>query len=144
MKKLVLAFAVLIGTFSNAQKIIANFQYSNLISLSITDSIVEQKLPPININFEDPTLDMVNVSICFNLKSKILLINSSFNGNISKITKNRDFIDLEISYDFPFYKYCRIFKKSKKIIFYNMQGDKIEGTYLTSYNVKKFHKKRPN
>jgi hypothetical protein len=129
----------LIGTFSVGQEIISNNQYSNLISLDLDEDQMEKKLVPIDISFEDSTLDMINVSICFDLNAKVLLINSSFHGNIVNVTKNKSSIDLEISYDFPFYKYCRIFKKSKKIIFYNVNGNKLEGTYITNYDVKKFY-----
>jgi hypothetical protein len=139
MKKLVFAFALLIGTFSNCQEIVANNQYSNLISLSLDKDQIEKKLMPIDISFEDSTLDMINVSICFDLNNSVLLINSSFHGNIANVTKNKNYIDLEIAYDFPFYKYCRIFKKSKKIIFYNIIDNKLEGTYITRYDVKKFY-----
>jgi hypothetical protein len=127
MKKLTLAFALVIGMIGNAQKIEMSIQYFNKIKF-YTDidksRLVQPEFDPIN----DSTLVLQDLNLIFNLDQKQLIVSEYdfinkkyvFSKSIEIITSNikNNVISLTLS-DSTFYESCKIYLKSKKILLFD-------------------------
>lgn len=146
MKKLVLGFALVIGMIGNAQKIEMSIQYFNTIKFfkEIDKSrLIQPEFDPNN----DPTIVLLDMNIIFDLDQKQLIINDyDFINNKYVFTKSiaidsvnikNKIISISLS-DSTFYTSCKIYLKSKKIVFFNTLPNNLSvGIFADNYDTTK-------
>jgi hypothetical protein len=143
MKKLVLGFALVIGMIGNAQKIEMSIQYFNTIKFF--KEIDKSKLiqPEFEPNY-DPTLVILDMNLIFDLDQKQLTINDYDFINkeyiftksivIDSIDIKNKIVSVSLS-DSTFYKSCKIYLKSKKIVFFNTMPNNLSvGIFADNYD----------
>ena len=143
MKKLVLGFALVIGMIGNAQKIEMSIQYFNTIKFfkEIDKSrLIQPEFDPNN----DPTIVLLDMNVIFDLDQKQLIINDyDFINNKYVFTKSiaidsvnikNKIVSISLS-DSTFYTSCKIYLKSKKIVFFNTLPNNLSvGIFADNYD----------
>ena len=139
MKKLVLAFALLIGTFGNAQKIEIKSDLFYQVQFDETTDIKSSSLVEPSELSESAIIPW-DVDLIFDLDKNNLQVNEfHFSDNkfnfikdvkISNIERVDDMIKLTLG-DGDFWKFCNIYPESNKIIFFNIET-KIEPNFIHS------------
>lgn len=146
MKNLALGFALVIGMIGNAQKIEMSIQYFNTIKFfkEIDKSrLIQPEFDPNN----DPTLVLQDLNLIFNLDEKQLIINEydfinkkyvfSKSMAIDSIDIKNKIISLSLA-DSTFYKSCKIYLKSKKIILFDILDNNLSvGIFADNFDKNK-------
>jgi hypothetical protein len=139
MKKLVLALALLIGTFGNAQKIEIKSDLFYQVQFDEPADIKSSSLVEPS-ELSEPAIIPWDVNLVFDLDKNNLQVNEfHFSDNkfnfikdvkISNIERVDDMIKLTLG-DGDFWNFCNIYPESNKIIFFNIET-KIEPNFIHS------------